>query len=194
MKYFKINIPERFGDSGLLKNLREEISNYEGSDKVPLMWHNDEEPRVKVRTNYREVISEFKLWYSKYITHYLTELVYPFPMSIKWWNHYKEGHKQGIHHHDSDSNPRCVFGSVFYVFGATPTVLIEPDGKEIRPEVKDGDFLLFESSVPHYAEAESERITVTANFYEYGNESKTLELLKDWDNKMENRGFEVIAT
>ena len=194
MKYFKINIPERFGDSGLLKNLREEILNYEGSGKIPLMWNNDYEPRVKVRTNYREVSSGTKLWFSKHITHYLMELVYPFPMTMLWWNHYKEGHEQGTHNHDVESNPKCVFGSVFYVYGATPTVLIEPDGEEIRPEVKDGDFLLFESSVPHYAEAESERMTVTANFYELGNEDRTFELLKDWDNKMKNRGFEVIAT
>jgi hypothetical protein len=205
MKYYKINIPEKFGDSGLLENLREEILNYEGGGKIPLMWNNkdipkgydeDTDPKVKVRTNYRESQwgqKESKPWYSKYIARYLIELMHPLPMGNKWWNHYQKGYGQGTHTHDEDNNPKCLFGSILYVCGTSPTVFIEPDGRKIRPEVKDGDFLLFESWVPHYATAESERMTISANFYDLGSEESTTSIMYDWDDKMENRGFERIV-
>ena len=114
-------------------------------------------------------------------------------MSLVWWNDYSKGHSQGIHTHDTDIDPKCVFGSTFYVHGTTHTVFIEPDGRKVRPEVKDGDFLLFESWVPHYATAESEKMTISANFYQIGSDDNMNTILRDWDNKMENRGFERIV-
>ena len=107
------------------------------------MWNEDTEPKVKVRRtieNPRRARMSRDNWHSKYIEPYLIELMHPLPMNIIWWNHYQKGYGQGIHDHDNDSNPKCLFGSTLYVCGASPTIFIEPDGRKIRPEVKDGVF------------------------------------------------------